>query len=406
MAKFMYRAVTQENTTESGTLTAFTAGRARRQLERDGRTVLFVLRDNTSTTSRGIEIPFLFSGFSMPDRILWFRNLALMLLSGVTITDALRVLQEQSGSRRVRKIMAQMIRDIENGQKLSRAMERFPRYFSPFLMESVNVGEVTGTLTGTLDRLADDLEHAYELQRKVKSALAYPMVVIAVMLATLAVLMIYVLPKIADLFRELNAELPLPTRILLATSTFLQTKPYIVAAVIAGLVTAFTLVMKNSKGRYFMHFLFLKFPILGVLVREANLALLFRSLESLYASGISLMRSIEISEKTLTNEVYKKTLRAMQPLLIYGVPISELMKSSPFLFPPQAQRILEVGVRAGRLEECFGHLSAHYNKAVNHRTQLLTSLMEPFLMIMVGLVVGGIAVSIFLPIYGTVQIIQ
>jgi type IV pilus assembly protein PilC len=213
------------------------------------------------------------------------------------------------------------------------------------------------------------------------------------------------LPHIAALFRELGAPLPLPTKVLLATSVFVQTNPFIVIGVVVSIIILIILALRTKKGRYFFHYVALKIPIFGKLTREKNLALFFRTLEALFASGISLMRSVEVAKKTIKNTVYQKVLDGICPVLLHGTNLSEAFKPFPFLFPLQLQRIIEVGEESGKLEESFRNLNEYYDRTVRHKTQMITATLEPIVLIIAGLAVGGLALSIFMPLYESIQIL-
>ena len=397
MARFTYKLVTKENKIIEGTLEAKSKKAALSALSADSAAVLSVERILPAWLTKNLALPSF--GFPKIEQIHFFRNLATMLGAGMAIAEALRVLEEQVHSSGVKKAIRTITHDMENGRKLSDAMRKFQKYFSEFICESVSVGEVTGKITDVLDRISQDLEHDYELTRKVRGAMAYPIVVVVVMLVVVVGLSVFILPKIADLFKELNAALPLPTRVLLGTGDLLSRHPFAIAVCFLGIFFGMVLLVRNPKTRYAIHYAILKFPIFGELAREFNLARFFRALESLFRSGISLVRSVDIAKKTLQNDVYRKTLDAAHPLLIHGIPLTEALRPHPFLFPLQTRRIVEVGERTGKLEDVFARITGYYERALHHKTQMLASLVEPILILMIGIVVGGLALSVFLPIY-------
>jgi len=404
MAKYYYKVVDKKNKVVSGSIKAIFKRQARKKLEQQGSTVLFVIPDKSSRWSLR-SLPF-FGRFSVPERIAFFRNLASMVAAGMSVADALRVAKDQYPNKQTQKMIGSMVADIENGKRLSVAMKGVSKkYFSEFLVEAVNVGEVAGRLTDTLDRISEDLQYEYDLRRKVKASLAYPVIVIFVMIIVMIVMMVYVLPQIASLFKELKANLPLPTRVLLAISGFVQKNYWFIIAAMVFLVAGVFAMTRIKKTRYFIHYFFLKMPVFGKLIKETNLSLFFRSLEALFASGISLLKSIEVSKKALKNDVYKKTLYSISPILLHGTSLSEVFKPYPFLFPVQLQRMVEVGEKTGKLEESFKRLSYYYDKSVRHRTEMLTATIEPIILVIAGISVGFIALSIFLPIYQSSQIL-
>jgi type IV pilus assembly protein PilC len=358
---------------------------------------LLVSRERGSLFKKEIAMPaFRMSPF---EKILFFRNLSAMVSAGLSLNESLYILEEQVRSHGVKKAIRQMAKDVANGQTLSHAMSKHKRFFSEYLVESVNLGEVAGALTDTLDRISVDLEKNYELRRKVYGAIAYPLTVIAVMIIVVITLMVYVLPKIAELFSEVDADLPLPTQVLLSASNFIGSHPFLLSTIVIVSVIGFMFSLKIEKVRLVVHGLILRTPILGGLILEYNLAQFFRSLESLVVSGTSLVKSVEVAKKTLRNKQYHRALTSVHRVILHGVPLSEALKPHRFLFPTQTQRIIKVGEQTGRFEETFKRVTDYFERSVNHKTQMLTVLIEPILMIVIGVVVGGLALSIFLPIY-------
>ena len=361
MAAFTYKLVTPENKLVSGVISAFSKTGAKKTLSQNGSTVIFITRDKTASPfHKELSISF---GFRKIDKIYFFRNLATMISAGLSLATALEVLQEQMKNKRLKKAIMEMSGEIKNGKRLSASMKKHPRYFSDYLVETIGVGEVTGKLSETMDRISTDLERDYELYKKVQGAMAYPVVVIIVMVAVIILVSTLILPQIAQLFIELKTPLPLITRVLLNTTNFMQNHPYYVTLSVIGFFMAFYFIWKNKRGRFIIHKAFLKIPIFGELIKEFNLARFFRALESLMMSGVSLVRSVDIAKKTLKNDVYKKTLDTIHPVLLHGSPLSEVLKPFPHLFPMQTRRIVEVGEKTGKLEEVFLRINTYYEKA-------------------------------------------
>jgi len=397
---FTYKVVDKENKVSNGIIAAWTTRGARRAISHDGTTVLRLMTPRQAEGASGRRFR-LRRNFTSVERITFFRNVAAMLSSGIPITRALRIQAEQLKGKPVQQAIERMVRELENGKRLSTAMEFYPKYFSPYLVETVRVGEVSGKLNDTMRRMADDLERSYTLRREIQSKMAYPVVVLIVLIATATVLTGYVLPKLATLFDELGVTPPLPTRIVLGVGTFVAHYPWAIVAGALALVLGVVLAWRSRRGKYVIDTFFLRMPLFGQLVREANIAFFSRALTSMYASGISIVRSVEISRKTLRNSVYTRALENMHPLLLHGTPLSETLRPYPFLFPSQAQHMIEVGEQSGKLGESLQHVTDFYERSVYHRTQTLTSLIEPILMVIVGIAVGGLALAVFLPIYNT-----
>ncbi|MFA5830405.1 MAG: type II secretion system F family protein [Candidatus Paceibacterota bacterium] len=404
MIKFSYKLVTENNKIVSGTIMSFSKTLAKRKLSRDGSSVIMIMIDADSLFGKELSVSFL-GRFKAIERILFFRNLAMMMDAGLPIAEALEILRDQVRNPRVKEAISAMIGEILNGQVLSHAMRPYPRYFPLFIVEMIRVGELSGNLVSTLDRISDNLEKDYEIHRKVAGAIAYPLVVLAVMIAIGAILMVYVLPKVSEMFKEVGATLPWLTSALLGASVFMSRHPFAILGAIALMVVAIACLYRTQKGRYAFHYVFLRIPIFGELVKESNLSQFFRSMDTLIASGISVNQSVEVSQKTLNNEVYKKALSQVHPVVLYGVPLTEALKPFPFLFPEQTRRVLAVGEQTGKFGESFRRVVIHYDRALSHKAKMITSLVEPILMVIAGVMVGALALSIFLPLYQMASVI-
>src|SRR3989338_1434358 len=261
MPQYVYKIVTKKNQVVRGTITALSKGRAKKKLEQDGSTLLLLYAEKGSSFIHK-DIPLPFGGFSTAERMNFFRDLATMIAAGVPLMEILDILQEQIKSTRVKNALRAMVGDIKNGQQLSTAMAKHSEYFSRSIVETVRAGELSGRLAETLDKISVDLEKDDELRKKVVGALAYPAVVSLVMLVVATGLIVYVLPQIAELFEDLEAPLPLPTKILLYGSAWVAQYPLVLVTALVGIVAAFWGTHRSKKGRYAMHYVFLIIPVI------------------------------------------------------------------------------------------------------------------------------------------------
>ena len=402
MAKFYYKVLNKDSKIEEGTISALFKGFAEKQLKKQGSTPIIIIPEKITFFGKGVSF---FSGFTPSEKINFFRNLAAMNSAGVSIVESLEILSEQVKSKKLKKTILEISQSIKNGQKISKAMAEHPGYFSDFFIETVNMGEVSGRLTETFDRIADDLEKDDELRKKVKGALAYPIVVISLMIVIAIALMIFLLPNIEQLFLEIGAPIPFLTKVLIDTGHFIKEKPWLVLAVLIGLIALIFLTIRNKKGRYFFHSLALKIPVFGGLIKDYNLVLFFRSLESLVKSGVSIVYAVDIAKKTMTNDVYKKAIETAQPALLHGVPFTDALRAYPQLFPLQTQKIIEVGEKVGQMEETLKRTTRFYEREVDHKTKMIIVLVEPVLMVALGIIVGLLALSVFMPLYQLADVI-
>jgi type IV pilus assembly protein PilC len=397
MLTYNYKVITAENKVLGGTVSALSLKKARQEISRSGNTIIYLGRQSILPSWRA-RLSVLFSSHRV-EQINFFRHISSMMGGGVSLPDALSVLRSQTRNRYLKRALPVMITDIKNGQKLSAAMAKFPKFFPSYIVETVVVGETTGDLSLMLERVADGLERNYELSNRVVAAVAYPIIVFVVMLAVLLALLLIVLPHIEQLYKELQAPLPTVTKVVLFISVVLRHYPYAAIGVPVVIIALWYAALRNRRGRYFLHSLTLKLPLFGSLVKEFNLARFFASMHMLTKSGISLLQSVEVAKKTVGNDVFRRALDAAQPVLVHGIPLSTALESYQKLFPPQIIRVLEVGEKTGNLERSFNNIKAFNERAVNHKTQILTTLIEPIMMLIIGVLVGGLAFSVFLPIY-------
>ena len=404
MAKFIYKTMDDKGNVREGTVSSTTKRGAKKKIKSPGSEVISIYQDKSGSFLTKLNL-ITAGGFTKGEYINFFRNLSAMIASGVSIVEALEILSEQVKSEKAKRAILTIVNETRNGQKLAKAMARFPKYFSESIVETINTGDVSGRLIEVLNNIADDLEKDDELKKKVIGALAYPAVITVVMIIVLIAFAFYILPGIDDMFKELGAPVPLPTKIILMGSDFIKKYPAALFGTILGIIILFFISLKIKKTHYIIHQIILRLPLFGELIKEYNLILLFRSLETLYASGISLAYSVEIAKKTTTNDVYKKILGGIQPILLHGVPFSGAISPFPFLFSRQTQRIIWVGEKTGKMGESLNRIVDYYEHSVDYRTRMLTVLIEPILMVIIGIVVGGLALSIFMPIYGMIKVI-
>ena len=405
MANYSYKLVTEDGLLKNGSIFAYTKRGAEKKLSKGGSIVIFISNTNTSLFfwRKRIDLPWSF--FSEMEKINFFRNLSMMISSGLSIIEALTVSAGEIKSNKTKKVMNTMIGEMKNGERFSKAMARFPNYFSQFIIKTVNVGEISGTLSEVLDRIAVDLEKNKEIKRKIINALLYPAIIIFAMSAVVIILMVCILPEIGKIYQSLNTPTPLPTKILLYSGDFLRFNFHILLLTLAIFIIFGFFSLKIKKIHYAFDYLMLKIPVLGDLIKEYNLVLFFRSVESLIKSGVSIVSSVNIASKTIKNDVYKKAFNTVHPILLRGVPLSHVLTRFPSLFSAQTQKIIEVGERTGNINSSFARITNYYENTFDYKVKMMTTVIEPLLMLMLGVIVGIMAISVFLPIYQLVNII-
>ena len=321
-----------------------------------------------------------------------------MLKAGLPITEALNIAQD-SASGKLKKIIKEISESVETGRSLSISFSRYPDVFSPFFINATRAGEISGSLTKSLENIAIQLEKEKDLNAKIKGAMLYPTIVLTAASILGMVLVFIVLPKIVPLFRGLKVELPATTRALIAFSTIVQDHGlYIFIGVVAFIILIAWLV-KQKFSKPTIHWLLLNTPILKNITYNAKLSEFSRTLGMLLKSGVNIDRALEISKDTIGNYYYYQALKEISQNVRKGTKLSENLDKYNDLFPTMAVRMIGVGEESGNFEEILFYLSDFYEAEVDTATKALSAAIEPLLLIFIGSVVGFLALSIITPIY-------
>lgn len=396
MFEYRYKIITPDRTVVEGNTQALCGFVARLRLRWQNNTVLLVQRKTELTTT---QKPVYYVSVSSMQLIILFRNLSMMLDSGISISDALHNSSQQIRGVGMKTVLQNIYTNVSSGTPLSTSLSHYPKIFPSHLTKTIEVGEQSGTLSPTLDRISLDLERSYELRRKVIGAIAYPSIIVSFMGVTAILMVVMVLPQIIRLFDDLGAELPPTTRFLQWLNIQLTTHPIEIAGtsllVIVGTIAA----MRFYRFRLFAHMVILRIPVFGNIIREYSLSVFSRALGTLLQSGITFVQALETVRDTVRNESYKQKINQIIPIVMNGGSFSDALRQAPFHFPEQFRYTMEVGEQSGKLRTSFEKASAHYERSVLFQTQMITTIIEPILMLMAGVLVGFLALSIFGPIY-------
>ena len=338
------------------------------------------------------------------EQTFFFKRLAFLMNANLPLQEGLQVLEEQASKKRHVKIVCSLLQSVREGQSLSRALGTFPTVFSEFCLSIIQVGERSGTLPQTLEYLAAELKKKQALKAKIIGAFIYPAVITCATLGITAFLMLYLFPKIMPIFKSLHATLPLSTRVVMGASTFLQ--HYGLMVVIGALLVAagVTLALKRSRSA---HAVFdraiLRVPLVGGVLQFYHVSNTSRTLGLLLTSGVSLPEAVCITADATPNLAYKRALEAVGEAVVRGEQISSHLKNKRAYFPPMLCHMVAVGEQSGTLPETLLYMADLYDNEVDEFTKNLSTLIEPLLMVCMGVLVGFIAVSIITPIYAITQ---
>lgn len=329
----------------------------------------------------------------------FFKNLALMAQSGIPVNEALGVISSQTRNSTFRSFVAMVKKQVEHGSALSGALMPYRAQIGDLAINIIRAGELNGTLEQNLQYLADIMTRNRDLRSKIQAALLYPEIVLTMTFFIGGGISIFILPKLIPLFTSLNVELPLATKILLAVSLFLRDHGGVAFLATVGAVTLFLMIRRLPGFRWFFDTIAVHLPFFGRLLRNYQLALFGQIFGTLFKSGLTIKEALSATADALTNERYRQVLRAAIAKLNAGTPLAELLGRVPSLFPENVTAIVSVGEKSGKLDESFHYLASYFDNEVDVQVKRLPTLLEPVLLIIIGLVVAFVALAVITPIY-------
>lgn len=336
---------------------------------------------------------------SIKEKMLFARHMEMMTRSGLQVLDALVILRKQTKSSAFIRVLDSLIADVKNGHYLSVAMERYKRLFGDFVINLIRVGETSGTLSENFKYLAVELEKKSELQKKVLGAMIYPIVILIATFGITGIMVFLIFPRILPVLKSLNVELPLATRVFIAISEFLTSNIVWVLLGLFVLVIGWLLLLRIRPVRYAWHRTLLRIPFIGPLVTDVNIITIARTMDLLLRGGVLIVEALEISGRSLNNLVYQKQIEEIKQSVQRGEPMSKLMIERPALFPATFSEMAHVGETTGKLDETLEFLAEFYESELDSSTKTLSNVLEPLLLLAMGLVVSFVAISIITPIY-------
>jgi type IV pilus assembly protein PilC len=337
--------------------------------------------------------------------VMMVRQLATMIDAGMPLLQCLQTLEDQTEPGRLRETLHTLAADVTRGRSFSDALAYHPRVFDKLFVSMVRAGETGGFLAEILERLAVHMESAASLRRKVKAAMMYPAVVVCVAIVVTVLLIVKVIPVFERMFDDFKAELPLPTKLLIGFSHFLRGYGLFVLFAIIAAGFALRWYINTPHGRLqFDRFKFM-LPVFGALNRKVSVARFTVTLSTLIESGVPIIRSLEIVSETSGNEIINRVLRDAMHRTEKGEPIADSMKSSKFI-PRMVAKMIEVGEATGRLDQMLHRIGMFYTDQVNTAVAGLTALVEPLMIVFLGVMVGGIMLCMFLPIFQLSQVVS
>ncbi|MFZ2886442.1 MAG: type II secretion system F family protein [Minisyncoccia bacterium] len=333
------------------------------------------------------------------EKVLFARNLGAMLSAGLSLARALAVLERQTKNARLSMIVSELSSAVRRGDTLHSALAAYPRVFPPLFVAMVRAGEEGGELPQALITISDQMERLYQLKKKIRGAMLYPMIIVIAILGIGAFMMVNVVPTLAQTFAEMDAELPASTQAIINVSNFLVQYTLLAGASIVIFFGAIYGAFKTETGKRVKDFVFLHVPIIHPIVKEVNAARTSRTLASLLSSGVDVITSLEIVRDVVQNSYFKAVIATAREIVAKGEPLSSAFVRAEHLYPAFVGEMMSVGEETGQLTEMMKKLAVFYEDEVDRKTKDMSTIIEPFLMVAIGGAVGFFAVAMISPIY-------
>ena len=402
---FQYKVKDKTGKLVEGSLEAENAQLVVSKLRSMGYVPIEIQQQGGAKLQKELKIPGFSDRIKLKEVAVFSRQFATMINSGLSLLRSLNILAEQTESKPLAAVVNQVRMDVEKGSSLSQAMTKHPKAFNRLYVSMVRAGEVGGALDSVLLRLADTIEKQVELRRKVKSAMTYPVVVAILVLTIVTAMLLFVIPMFQGIYAQLGGTLPAPTQFLIAISNVCRKLWWAIFIVEIGGAIAFRKWINSEEGRKQWDAIKLKVPIFGKLVRKTALARFSRTLSALVRSGVPILESLDIVAATAGNHVVANAVRETQAAVKRGDPLSKKLEEHP-VFPPMVVQMMAVGEETGALDEMLDKIADFYDQEVEATVDALTSLIEPLLIVVMGVCVGGMIISLYLPMFNIIKLIK
>lgn len=400
--KFTYQAKTKQGELQEGAVEASSREAAIDVLQRHGLIILQLKTESDKPVfTRRIKF---FESVKKKEVVLFSRQLSTLFSAKVPLVESLQILSNQASSQVFKEIIMDIARELEGGKTLSQAMHKYPKAFSEFYVNMLKSGEASGKLEDVLNYLAESLERQNNLSSKVFNSLIYPAFILVVFVGIILLMFAYVIPKLKIMVEETGQSFPLPTRIIFGASDFVVNYGlYILPIILIGGFLAGRYFLKTKPGRFAFDGFILKIPIFGELFQKIAISHFADSLGTLISGGLPIVQAIEVTSDVVNNEYYKSVFMQTAEQVKKGFPMSSVLKLHPDIIPPMVSQMVFVGEETGKLEEILKKISSFYEQETARMLDVLVSLIEPLMIIMLGGMVFILVAAILMPIYNISQ---
>ncbi|MFA6992274.1 MAG: type II secretion system F family protein [Candidatus Gracilibacteria bacterium] len=394
MAKFTYTFTDDSGVRQEGKIDAPSQSIAIQKLRADGVIILSINEDH-----KGSQWIIGRPKMSTQEKMMFVKNLATMIKVGITITEGLSIIRDQAERKSIKKMFDDIIDMINSGQSLAKSLKKYDNNFSPIFINMIETGEEAGNLEKVLSYLDLQLEKEYELRKKVVGAMIYPAIIVSITVLMAIGIVVFIMPKITKIFRSFKMELPLPTKIMIGLSDLLIQKPFTSLFAVVAVVALFIFLFKLKALKPFWHRIILSLPIFGKILVSANVARFARTLNSLIQATVPVTDALVITANMLDNYLYRRALTEASEKVEQGGKIGESLELYPKLFPILFTKLIFLGEKTGTLETITEKAAELYERETDTKTKNLSVVIEPLLLVFMAGIVGGMAISVMLPIY-------
>jgi len=401
MVKFIYQARNLQGEQKAGEAEAKDRHELAKNLHKEG---YLLIRASLEKRKKkfSFSIPFL-SRVSVTSKLMFARNLKVLVAAGVSLPRSLKILSEQTKSKKLQVTLLKVREEVMKGRSFSESLEDYSDVFSELFVNMIKVGEETGTLEDVLGVLTRQMEKDYQLKSKIKGAMVYPAVIVFAMAVIGALMLVLVVPKLAEVFKEMGVELPMSTKAIIAFGSFLSSYWYLIPIIFLAIIFLIKFFLKTKTGKLIFDTIILKIPVINGIVIKTNSAYTIRTLSSLISAGVPIVRSLEIVSRSLTNVHYKKAIANSAEEVRKGAKLAETLSKYKKIYPDLVIQMMQVGEETGETSEILKKLSDFFEEEVANATKNLSAIVEPVLMLIIGAVVAFFAISMIQPIYGMMQ---
>lgn len=401
--QFHYKAMDKEGAMQAGDMDAVDKFVLGTQLQQQGLALIAAWPVGKGGVGEWFQKIQAIGTVTMTDKILFGKNLASMLEAGLSMARGISVMERQTKNPKFKAVLQDLNASINRGDTLSQALARYPGIFPHLFVAMVRAGEESGKMAEALNVVSSQMEKAHQLTKKIQGAMIYPGVILTAMLGIGIFMLLFIVPTLSATFGDLGVELPASTQFIIDMSNFLQNNVLLVGVGLVVVIVLFILGIKTAVGRRVLEWIMLHIPMVADLVKETNAARTARTMSALLAAGVPYLSSVQITKDVVQNSFYKGVLEKAEKNVQLGLPVAKIFEEHSNLYPVFVSEMVAVGEETGELGQMLMKVAVHYEEAVDEKTKNLSTIVEPFMMIIVGAGVGFFAISMISPMYSLVE---